>query len=69
MRVTTLLHKGPFSTHFVLTYKQVEPSNVRVGFDLDVTLALGVKVSEDELREVYAAIVNEMIATRGLTKD
>ncbi len=49
--------------------KSVEPSKARVEFDLDVTRALGVKVSEDELREVYAAIVNEMIATRGLTKD
>lgn len=61
--------KAHQSKLWTLGGKPVEPSKVRVEFDLDVTRALGVKVSEDELRAVYAAIVNEMIATRGLTKD
>ena len=36
---------------------------------MDVAKALGVNVSEKELKEVYAAIVKEMIITRGLRKD
>ena len=47
----------------------VEPSEVRLNFDLDICKALGVKVTKDELITVYETIVKEMIITRGLTRD
>lgn len=47
----------------------IRPSQERLAFDLAVTDALGVPVTETELRDVYGAIVREMIITRGLQRD
>nr|MDO8100094.1 N-6 DNA methylase [Candidatus Njordarchaeota archaeon] len=49
--------------------EQVDPSKVRLEFDLSVCRALGVPVSREELLTLYGAIVEEMIMTRGLTRD
>ena len=48
---------------------QFEPSLERIEFDKDVCKALGLNVTEDDLRKVYEAITKEMIITRGLRKD
>ena len=45
------------------------PSPLRVAFDRAVCQALGVAVTDDELRQVYDVIVREMIVTRGLQRD
>jgi hypothetical protein len=47
----------------------VEPSEIRLDYDLAVCHALGVKINKDELIKVYGTIVKEMIMTRGLTRD
>jgi len=49
--------------------KPIDPAPVRLRFDLDVCQAIGVDISDAELRDLYAVIVKEMIITRGLTKD
>ena len=50
-------------------FDEIFPHPLRFNFDMDVAKALGVNVSEKELKEVYAAIVKEIIITRGLRKD
>jgi hypothetical protein len=52
-----------------LLRKDVEPARIRLDFDLAICNALGVPVTEEELTQVYSAIVNEMIITRGLQRD
>jgi hypothetical protein len=47
----------------------VDPSKVRLDFDLEVCKALGIPVSKDELCKIYKVLVEEMIITRGLTRD
>jgi hypothetical protein len=47
----------------------VTPSKVRLDFDLSVCKALGVPVTKEELCNLYKVIVEEMIITRGLTRD
>jgi hypothetical protein len=47
----------------------VDPSPVRLDFDLAVCRALDVPVTREELVEVYGTIVKEMIITRGLQRD
>lgn len=59
-------HKPPLLS---VVADPVEPSDTRVRFDLEVSRALGVEVTRDELVAVYGAIVKEMILTRGLTRD
>jgi hypothetical protein len=47
----------------------VRPANVRLEFDTAICDALGKKVEKAELIELYGIFVQEMILTRGLTKD
>lgn len=47
----------------------IQPHPLRIKFDKDVANALGVNVSEKELKKVYDVIVREMIMIRGLKKD
>jgi hypothetical protein len=47
----------------------VEPSDLRLEFDLAVCNALDMKVSRDDLLTLYEVIVKEMIMTRHLTRD
>jgi hypothetical protein len=47
----------------------VNPSIVRMNYDLSVCKALGVPMTKKELSELYKVIVDEMIITRGLTRD
>jgi hypothetical protein len=47
----------------------VEPSDIRLEFDLSVCNALDMKVSRDDLLTLYEVIVKEMIMTRHLTRD
>lgn len=54
---------------FSVINNSVEPSEIRLRFDLDICEALGVKTTADELISVYGTIVKEMILTRGLTRD
>jgi hypothetical protein len=54
---------------FSILSHPVRPSQVRLDFDLAVCQALGVSVTADDLREVYGAMVKEMIVTRGLQRD
>ena len=49
--------------------QQVNPSKVRMDFDLNVCRALGIPVTRDELYDIYKVIIEEMIITRGLTRD
>jgi len=46
-----------------------DPSEVRLDFDLSVCNALGVSITKDELCKIYKVLVEEMIITRGLTRD
>lgn len=46
-----------------------EPDKTRIAFDMDIAEALGVHLTENDLREVYDAIVQDMIVIRGLTRD
>jgi len=47
----------------------VNPSEIRLNFDLSVCKALGTSVTKEELYDLYKVIVEEMIITRGLTRD
>jgi hypothetical protein len=47
----------------------VSPSDVRLEFDMTVCRALGVHITREELCDLYKVIVEEMIITRGLTRD
>jgi len=49
--------------------KPVNPSKIRLEFDLGVCKALGIPVTKKELRNLYSVIIEEMIITRGLTRD
>ncbi len=49
--------------------KPIDPDPIRLAFDKDVAHALGVSVTEDELRLLYEVFVKEMILTRHLTRD
>ena len=69
-------YKGFWSMHrhgqpslFSILKQPVEPSDIRLKFDLDICKALGIEVTPDELIAVYGTIVKEMILTRGLTRD
>lgn len=53
----------------LIDFEEISPHQLRIKFDMDVARALDVDVSEKELKEVYAAIVKEMIITRGLRRD
>lgn len=48
---------------------ELSPSEVRVKFDMAICKALDVPMTEEELHRLYRVIVDEMIITRGLTKD
>ena len=56
-------------SQFSLLNQAVEPSKIRMDFDLAVCKALKIDVTKYELTNVYGAIINEMIITRGLTRD
>jgi hypothetical protein len=47
----------------------IEPSEIRLRFDLDVCKAVGVDVTEEELIALYDSFVQEMIITRRLKRD
>jgi hypothetical protein len=49
--------------------KPVRPAKSRIDFDLALCGALGARVQERDLVELYGIFVQEMIMTRGLTKD
>jgi len=51
------------------TEEMISPCDVRLEFDMAVCAALGLRVTEDELRSLYKVIVNEMIITRRLARD
>jgi len=51
------------------TADMVSPSKVRLDFDTAVCNALGINVTEEDLLEVYKVLVQEMIGTRGLSRD
>lgn len=54
---------------FSVLEQPVRPAPVRLRFDRDVARALRVRITNAELRELYAVLVQEMIITRGLTRD
>ncbi len=54
---------------FSVLSEPVKPAAIRLAFDQAVCEAVGVSVSTEELRALYAAIVREMIITRGLKSD
>lgn len=54
---------------FSILSHPVRPSQIRLDFDLAICEALGVSMTADDLREVYGAMVKEMIVTRGLQRD
>jgi hypothetical protein len=47
----------------------INPSEVRLNFDISICKALGIRITKDELINLYRVIVEEMIITRGLTRD
>jgi hypothetical protein len=47
----------------------VDPSSLRLRFDMAVCSAVGVSLSKEKLLDLYTLIVNEMIITRGLKSD
>lgn len=49
--------------------KPVRPAKVRMEFDIAISDALGARVREKDLIELYRIFVQEMIMTRGLTTD
>jgi len=49
--------------------KPVKPFPERLAMDLAVCNALGISITEDEIIQLYEAIVNEMIIIRGLRRD
>ena len=48
---------------------EIEPSPIRVEFDVAVSEALGVNITKAELFGLYRAIVEEMMITRSLSPD
>ena len=54
---------------FNVLRQPVDPSPIRLDFDLAVCKALDVPVTQEQLVEVYGTIVKEMIITRGLQRD
>jgi hypothetical protein len=54
---------------FKVMEQPVQPAPERLAFDMAVCAALNVPVTEDELRQVYTVIVQEMIITRSLARD
>jgi hypothetical protein len=64
----SLQRRGQPSLFSVLK-NPVEPSDIRLKFDMDICKALGVEVTPEELIAVYGTIIKEMILTRGLTRD
>ena len=48
---------------------KIDPSDIRVEFDLAVCDALGIKLRKDDLLRLYGAIVEEMMITRSLSPD
>jgi hypothetical protein len=54
---------------FRVTEEPVQCSSVRLAFDKAICLALDVHVTDDQLREIYKILVEEMIVTRGLQRD
>jgi len=48
---------------------ELSPSNIRVEFDMAICKALRVPMTKKDLHGLYRIIVDEMIITRGLTKD
>lgn len=49
--------------------KICKPSKIRIDFDLKVCKVLGIEVTESQLREVYCAISDDLIISRGLRRD
>jgi hypothetical protein len=61
---------GPLQGGFWSVLKKpVEPSPIRLNYDLEVCSALGVRVSEQDLISTYQAMVEEMVVTRRLASD
>lgn len=54
---------------FSVAREPVKSSPLRIAFDKAVCEALSVRISEEELKEIYKVIVKEMIVTRGLQRD
>jgi len=48
---------------------EIEPSSLRIEFDMDVINAVGANLSEEDVKRGYEAIVMDMIVTRGLRRD
>lgn len=63
------LKKKKGQTTFFSFEQSVKPSEVRLNFDLAVCKALGIPITKDELYNLYKVIVEEMIITRGLSRD
>lgn len=51
------------------TEKNVSPSKFRVEFDVTVCHVLGVRITKDLLFDLYKILAQEMIVTRGLTRN
>jgi len=51
------------------TVSKVSPSKIRLRFDIAICDALGISITEEELLDIYKVMVQEMIVTRGLTRD
>ena len=49
--------------------KVCSPSKLRIEFDIKVCKVLGIEVSESQLKEVYWAISEDLIISRGLRRD
>ena len=49
--------------------QRVDPSSMRLQFDMAVCSAVGMSLPKEKLLDLYTVIVNEMIITRGLKKD
>ncbi|MFC1731983.1 N-6 DNA methylase [candidate division KSB1 bacterium] len=47
----------------------VKPSSSRLNLDIDICNALGVKITKEELIQIYTVLVNEMIMIRRLKRD
>jgi hypothetical protein len=54
---------------FSVLDKPIEPSDVRVKFDLEVCRAIGIDMKKKDLMELYEIIIREMIITKGLKRD
>ena len=48
---------------------KVSPSEIRADFDIAICNALGISITKEELLDLYKVLVQEMIVTRGLTRD